>query len=159
MMEYPPLQHIAAMVISHNGELKGPFDLDIIEAFIFSVRRVSRFAPEPRLCPSIAALPAHAAIPLPITRHQKPQQGRTKSIASANRSISNPEQMLPLAKFALKTHALGDLECRDDTCSISLLGFSRHAVEGVASPSIGMMVRSPFRRWPRPRTERLLFST
>jgi hypothetical protein len=24
MMEYPPLQHIAAMVISHSGELKGP---------------------------------------------------------------------------------------------------------------------------------------
>jgi hypothetical protein len=29
MMECPPLQHIAAVVISHNGELKGPLDLDI----------------------------------------------------------------------------------------------------------------------------------
>ena len=35
MTECPPLQHIAAVVISHNAELKGPLDLDIIEAFIF----------------------------------------------------------------------------------------------------------------------------
>jgi hypothetical protein len=64
MMEYPPLQHIATMVVSHNGELKEPFD--IIEAFIFSVRGGIQIYPEgvePRLCHSIPALPAHAAIP------------------------------------------------------------------------------------------------
>jgi len=29
------------------------------------------------------------------------------------RSISDPQEVLPLAKLALEAHALGDLECRD----------------------------------------------
>jgi hypothetical protein len=74
-------------------------------------------------------------------------------------SISNPQQFHPLAIVAIEADALGHPKGRDQACSISLLGFSRHAVEGAASPSIGMMVRSPFRRWPKPRTERCLFST
>ena len=41
-----------------------------------------------------------------------------------NRSISNLEEMLPLAKFALKAHALGDPECRNDARLDLLAGFS-----------------------------------
>jgi hypothetical protein len=29
-------------------------------------------------------------------------------------SIANAQKVLPLPKFALETHALGDLKCRDD---------------------------------------------
>ena len=32
----------------------------------------------------------------------------------SHKSISNPEQVLLLAKLALETHAFGDLEARDD---------------------------------------------
>jgi hypothetical protein len=30
------------------------------------------------------------------------------------RSVSDPQQILPLAEFSLKAHALGNLEARDD---------------------------------------------
>ena len=35
-----------------------------------------------------------------------------------SRSIFDPQQLLPLAKFALKAHSLGYLECLDDTPAI-----------------------------------------
>ena len=35
--------------------------------------------------------------------------------APSRLSYSNPKQVLPLAKFALEAHALGDLKRRDDT--------------------------------------------
>jgi hypothetical protein len=40
------------------------------------------------------------------------------------RSISDPQEALPLAKLTLKAHALGDLECRDDTPLDLLAGLS-----------------------------------
>ena len=63
---------------------------------------------EPRLCHSIAALPAHAAVPrtyqLDIDNINKggPTHGE-------NRSISNPQHVLPLPEFALEAHAFSDL--------------------------------------------------
>jgi hypothetical protein len=38
-------------------------------------------------------------------------------------SISDPQQILPLAKVAFEAHALGDLEACDDTRSICLPDF------------------------------------
>ena len=115
-MEYPPLQHIAAMLISHNGELKGIRSRYHRGVYLQCPKGI-HICPEGaelRLYPPLPALPAHAAIPSPIDI-DRTQQGQTKSIASANRSVSDPQNVLRLAKFAFEAHALGDLECRDDT--------------------------------------------
>ena len=45
----------------------------------------------------------------------------TTGIASR---IPQPQQVLPLAKFALKAHAFGDLEGRDDAAVDLLAGLS-----------------------------------
>jgi hypothetical protein len=45
-------------------------------------------------------------------------------IASSNRDlISDPQRVFPLAKFALKAQALGNLEARDHAPSICLPDF------------------------------------
>jgi hypothetical protein len=40
--------------------------------------------------------------------------GGLRAADEAPRSISDPQQVFPLAKVALEAHALGDLKCRDD---------------------------------------------
>ena len=124
MMEYPPLQHIATMVVSHNGELKEPFD--IIEAFIFSVRGASRFTPKAwsrgYATPFLRYPPT-----LPFrgpTNSTSIRSTRADQLHGENRSISDPQEALPLAKVALKAHAFGDLEYRDDTPLDLLAGLS-----------------------------------
>ena len=39
---------------------------------------------------------------------------RTQEKVGLERPIVNPQQALPLAKFALESHALGHPKCRDD---------------------------------------------
>jgi hypothetical protein len=41
----------------------------------------------------------------------------------SHKSISNTREALPVAKFALKANALGNLECRDDAPLDLLAGF------------------------------------
>jgi hypothetical protein len=49
-----------------------------------------------------------------------PSSASYAASAEAASQFANPQQVFPLAKFALKAQALGDLECRDDT-SLDLL--------------------------------------
>ena len=48
------------------------------------------------------------------------------------RSISDPQQLLPLAKVALETHALGDSKARNDA-SLDLLACCRNGRKVCAS--------------------------
>ena len=66
--------------------------------------------------PSVLILrpPSSVALPHLLDVHTeyvyRDWNSANKSGAS-HKSISNPEQVLPLAKLALETHAFGDLEC------------------------------------------------
>jgi hypothetical protein len=81
---------------------------------------------------------------------------RIRRIAKSQSPIRNNSSQCRNSPLKPMLSAIRNVEITQR--SISLLGFSRHAIEEAASPSIGMMVRSPLRRWPRPSTDGRLFS-
>jgi hypothetical protein len=65
-----------------------------------------------------------SAIGIPRTRAQCCRDVDLDRLSKgSHKSISNTREALPVAKFALKANALGNLECRDDAPLDLLAGF------------------------------------
>ena len=66
-------------------------------------------------CASMLTVNTSIAIGIPRTKAECRRGVHLDHLSKgSHKSISNPQQVLPLAKLALEAHAFGDLEGRDD---------------------------------------------
>ena len=116
----PFLGKLAALLVADNEETE-------IVAFrsaascVSSALRMARGTWRGRLCERFSAHRPKAFMRLGGVMIAEEAPGRSRG---KPRSISDPQQVLPLAKVALEAHALGNLEARDDAPLDLLAGLS-----------------------------------